>query len=109
MYLRHRHGKICELILSQYLYERGFWVFTPIGEPCPADIVAMSPDGDIFLFDSKKEMRRTNPGRKYESIVYRKRTDLQKSLGIRMAYINLDTRAVTIVPKLPIELNRLAP
>lgn len=109
MHQKHRHGKICELILNQYLYERGFWVFNPIGEPCPADCIAMSPLGDIFLFDAKKEARRTNPGRKNTSIVYRKRSALQKRLGIRMAYINIDTRAVTIVPKLPFDLDSLAP
>ena len=100
MHKKHRDGKICELILEEFLFRRGYWVFKPIGEPSPADFIALSPSGDIFLFDAKKDGRRVNPNRTKPSRIYRPRSDIQKMFNIRMAYVNLDTRAVVIVPPL---------
>ena len=100
MHKKHRDGKICELILEEFLFRRGYWVFKPIGEPSPADFIALSPSGDIFLFDAKKDGRRVNPNRTKPSRIYRPRSDVQKMFNIRMAYVNLDTRAVVIVPPL---------
>lgn len=100
MHKKHRDGKICELILEEFLFRRGYWVFKPIGEPSPADFIALSPSGDIFLFDAKKDGRRVNPNRIKPSRIYRPRSDVQKMFNIRIAYVNLDTRAVVIVPPL---------
>jgi len=88
------------LILEEFLFRQGYWVFKPIGEPSPADFIALSPSGDIFLFDAKKDGRRVNPNRTKPSRIYRPRSDVQKMFNIRMAYVNLDTRAVVIVPPL---------
>jgi len=99
MHKKHRDGKICELILEEYLFRKGWWVFKPIAETSPADFIALSPSGDIFLFDAKKDSQRKNPNRK-KCRIYRPRSDVQKMFNVRMAYVNLDTRAVVIVPRL---------
>lgn len=97
----HTDGKLCELILEEWLFERGYWVMKPTAEPCPADFVAISPSGDIFLLDSKKDNRRVLKGRNQPTRIYRKLNDIQKRLGVRMAYVDLETREVNVVPKIP--------
>ena len=96
----HSDGKLCELYLEEWLFERGYWVLKPTAEPCPADFVAISPSGDIFLLDSKKESFRVNPHRKKPTRIHRVLSPVQKLLGVRMAYVNMETREVTVVPPL---------
>jgi len=62
------------------------------------DCVAYNDDGEILLLDAKQEARRVNPGRKIPTRVHRPLTALQKTLGVRVAYIDLDTRDVHVVP-----------
>ena len=96
----HSDGKLCELYLEEHLWKLGFWVFKPIGDPSPADFIAVSPSGDIFLLDSKKDSFRVNPHRKTPTRIHRVLSPVQKLLGVRMAYVNMETREVTVVPPL---------
>ena len=50
------------------------------------------------MFDAKQEPRRFNTGRKNPDRVYRTRSDLQKLLGVRLAYVDIDSREVYILP-----------
>jgi hypothetical protein len=52
------------------------------------------------LLDSKQDAKRVNPGRSKPARIYRPLTAIQKRLGVRMAYIDIETRDVWIVPLL---------
>jgi len=44
----------------------------------------------------KKDASRVNPGRKIASRIHRGRSDLQKSLGVEMVYVNPESRSVFV-------------
>ena len=52
----------------------------------------------MFLFDAKQEPRRINTARKKPSRIYRTRSNLQKLLGVQLAYVDIDRREVYIQP-----------
>ena len=72
----------------------------PVAAQCPVDVVAITEDGEVYFFDAKQDAIRTNPGRKIASRIHRVRSPLQKQMGVRVAYVDIDTRAVHIVPAL---------
>ena len=74
----------------------GYFVYRPLAHQGPADLICVNEAGDIILLDSKSDKKRMNPGRK----IYRKRTDLQKKLNVRMAYVDSETRKISIIPQL---------
>jgi hypothetical protein len=101
MHKTHQDGEICETILAEYLIRAGYLVFRPTAVTGPVDIVAVHPDtGNVYLLDSKKDKKRIQQPRKTPTRIYRKLTDTQKKLGVRMAYVNMDTREVLIRPPL---------
>lgn len=95
---RQQQGQICETILTEWLLRQGYYVCRPLAAQGPVDCVAYNDDGQILLLDAKQENRRVNPGRKIATRVHRPLTALQKSLGVRVAYIDLSTRDVHVVP-----------
>jgi hypothetical protein len=84
----------------KYLANEGYYVFSPLGSQSPIDVVAVDKSGRSFFFDAKKDARRVNPGRKNKDRIHRPRSDLQKQMGVRMAYVDLETGNVHIVPSL---------
>jgi hypothetical protein len=66
----------------------------------PVDVAAISEAADVYLFDAKKNATRVNPGRKTRTRIHRVRSDIQNRLGVRMAYVDVDTREVHIVPEI---------
>lgn len=102
MYKKHLVGQVCETLLCEWLTRRGYYVFLPRMLSGPADVVAIKDDGTILLFDSKREAERTNPNRSKPCRIYRKRSDVQKKLGVRMAYVNPDTREIHVLPALDV-------
>ena len=64
----------------------------------PVDCVAYNEQGQLLLLDSMQDAKRVNPGRMVAIRVHRKLSPLQKQLGVRTAYIDLDTRDVHVVP-----------
>lgn len=84
-------GALCELRLAQYLLENRYWAFSPvINHDSPIDIVAVGQDGEILLLDSKADNKRVNTARSKPSRIYRPRSQLQKKLGVRIAYVESD-------------------
>ena len=96
----HQLGQICETILCEYLLREGYYIFRPPAAQGPVDVIGISEDGEIVLFDAKKDVFRVNRGRKKADRVYRARSPLQKKMGCRVAYVDVDTRNVHIVPPL---------
>jgi hypothetical protein len=95
---RQQQGQICETILTEWLLRQGYYVCRPLAAQGPVDCVAYNDDGQILLLDSKQDAKRVNPGRKIASRVYRPLSAVQKLLGVRVAYIDLKTRDVHVVP-----------
>ena len=113
MYRRHNEGLVCELILTEYLTRKGFYVFRPQAGFGPVDVIGISGiTGKVYLFDAKKEkLRKINKtllGNKVGKQgsrkaygpyrIYRVLSEEQKLLGVRMAYVDMDTRNVHIIP-----------
>ena len=100
---RHTEGQICETILAEYLLRQDMYVFKPEATSCPVDVIAISKKGTIYLFDAKKDAARLGAGRKNKQRIHRALTPFQKLLGVRMAYVDINTRNVHIVPPLKAE------
>ena len=66
----------------------------------PVDVIGISEEGEIVLLDAKQDAFRVNPGRKNPARIHRKRTELQRKIGCRVAYVDIETRHVHIVPPL---------
>jgi len=98
---RHTEGQICETILVEYLLRLDMYVFQPVSAHGPVDVVAISAKGEVYLFDAKKDAGRYVPKRRKTHRIYRVLSSLQKVIGVRMAYVDVTTRAVHIVPPLP--------
>ena len=95
---RQQQGQICETILTEWLLREGYYVLRPLAGQGPVDCVAYNDDGQILLLDSKQDAMRTNPGRKVAARIHRVLSPTQKLLGVRTAYVNIDTRDVHFVP-----------
>lgn len=101
MHHKQQIGVLCEAILREHLIRNGYFVFTPIGQQGPADLIAIdSQTGEVVLFDSKADRKRVNPGRKIPDRIHRKRTALQKQMGVRLAYVDEEKRTIWITPPL---------
>ena len=113
MYKRHGEGLICELILTEYLLHRGFYVFRPQAGFGPVDVIGISgTTGKVYLFDAKKDKyRKINKTLMGDKVgkkgakkgygpyrIYRVLSEEQKILGVRMAYVDIDTRKITVIP-----------
>lgn len=84
-------GALCELRLAQWLLENQYWAFSPvINHDSPIDLVAVGQDGEVLLLDSKADNMRVNKGRISPSRIYRTRSELQKRLGVKIAYVAAD-------------------
>lgn len=86
-----RKGILAELIAQQWLIEQGFWVFTPIGQHGPIDIIAVSKSGRTHFFDVKTLSRRKN-GR----TIARVKKDFQKMIDLQFLYVDIEKQAVYI-------------
>ena len=93
-------GQVCEAILHEHLLRLGWYVYRHYGAQAPADIIAINEDGRVLLFDAKADGRRTLPGRKKPTRISRVLTPAQRALGVRIAYVDHETRGVHIVPAL---------
>ena len=74
----------------------------PYAAQGPIDVFAYDDRGKLFFFDAKKmTFRVTNKRGKRPTLIHRPLTEVQKKLGVRTAYVDLVTRNIKIVPKLP--------
>ena len=90
---RHIDGDVCEMIAAEHFLRLGYWVFYPSQSHSPIDLVIVNEEG-VQPIQVKKDAGRVNPGRNRSARIYRKRTPLQKSLGVQFVYVNVDTRRV---------------
>ena len=79
-----RIGTIHEHIAINEFLKKGFLVFKNVMQSGPADIVVVSPDGEIELLDIKKRSVRKRDG----FPVHRSLTITQKKLNIKLYYVD---------------------
>jgi len=88
-----RDGKRSELIAAAWLMSQNCYVYTPFIEQGPIDLIALTPKGDLFLFDVKTVGRR-----KGGSIISRQLKPDQLKLGVRLLYVDLETGTCALYP-----------
>jgi len=98
---KHQRGVICESILAEHMLNLGFYVLRPLAAHGPIDLCAYDDLGNYYFLDAKMDSQRRLPGRKKKNRVYRVLTEVQKALGVRIAYVDIETRKVDIMPPLP--------
>jgi len=96
---RQQEGRISEAILTEYFLRRNYYVFAPMAAHGPVDLVVIHREtGEVILLDAKKDRQRELKGRSKPCRIHRIRKPIQKKMGVRLAYVNLDDRTVHIVP-----------
>jgi len=86
MNLKQIKGVVSEQSVITDLLKKGFFVFTPLHRQCPVDIVAISKDGKLYLFDVKTQSVRKSGTQKGEYI-RRVLSPLQKKLKVNLVYV----------------------
>lgn len=97
MHWRNQTGAVAEEIAILHFLRNGYFVFRPILGFGPVDLVAINADGEILLLDVKAQNTRIVRGRKSPTRIDRKRTILQKFLGVRLCYVDLEEETVHVV------------
>ena len=89
IYRAHARGAASEYYAAAALAEAGWWVAKTGGQHCPFDLVAVQINGKpkIVLLDVKTMPKGARP---------RHLTTIQKSLGVKIIYVDLDTGGVSI-------------
>ena len=90
---RIAYGKQSELIAAAWLIGQGCYVYQPFIEQGPVDLVALTPEGEIHLFDVKTVSRR-----KDGSVISRTLKQGQQALGVRLLYVDRDTNECHLYP-----------
>ena len=88
-----RDGKRSELAAAAWLVSQDCYVYSPFIEQGPIDLIALAPNGEMFLFDVKTVGRRKNG-----SIISRMLKPLQLKLGVRLLYVDLETGICALYP-----------
>tara|TARA_A100001037_G_scaffold85580_1_gene77700 strand:+ start:1754 stop:2062 length:309 start_codon:yes stop_codon:yes gene_type:complete len=92
---KHVDGDLAESIANAYFVKNGYWVFRTNQGHSAIDLICVHESGEILLLDIKKDAGRTNPKDGGKRIA-RMRSDLQKSLGVKLCYVNILTGSVHI-------------
>ena len=90
---RNADGKRSELIAADWLFSQGCHVFMHVLEQGPIDLIALSPKGEILLFDVKTIARREDG-----SMISRTLGAKQRKLGVRLLYVDLLTHECHLYP-----------
>lgn len=89
----HIDGDVCESIAAEHFMRQGCLVFVTTQNASPIDIIVID-DETVRLLQIKKNKTRVNPGRKKPARIHRTRSKKQKSLGVEMVYVDIETRTV---------------
>ena len=102
MQIKHLKGQISETILTEYFLRHKFYVFKPIAAFGPIDLVVISSiTGKTYAVDAKTESFRKLKGRSGKYRISRTLSEEQRKMGVRIAYVNMDTRKINIKPPIP--------
>lgn len=88
-----RDGGAGELLAAAWLLRQNCYIYFPWVEQGPIDLIAVSPKGETFFFDVKVASRRANG-----TIISRLLSPVQKKLGVRLLYVDLQTGKCALYP-----------
>ena len=102
MHFTHNKGQISETILTEYFLRHKFYIFKPTAGFGPIDLVVISSKtGKMYMLDAKTESFRKLKGRSGKPRISRVLSREQRKMGARIAYVNMDTREINIIPPIP--------
>ncbi len=93
--ITQKKGHYSELMSAAILTKNDYDVFHPLQGHGPVDLVAVK-DNEIILLDIKTNAMRMNTGRMTKTRISRPRTDRQKMMGVRIAYLDIDSQSLHI-------------
>ena len=82
----HVKGDKAECIAAMWLWDQGYLVCRNMSQQGPVDLVAIK-ENDITLMDVKSECRRKRDGYK----INRSLTPIQKTIGVKILNVNVET------------------
>ncbi len=88
----HIKGDKAECIAAMWLWDQGYLVCRNMSQQGPVDLVAIK-ENDITLIDVKSECRRKRDGYK----INRSLTPIQKTIGVKILNVNVETGECTYV------------
>ena len=98
MATRRRIGALCEAIATEHFFNLGYYVFHPWFGIGPVDLICVkATPPEILLLDIKADNARVQKGRNYATRISRVLTAHQRRLGVRLCYVNPETRVVHLV------------
>ena len=91
---RRRVGALCEVIATEHFFNLGYYVFHPWFGIGPVDLICIrSTPPEILLLDIKADAFRSAPATRISRVL----TVHQRRLGVRICYVNPETREVYLV------------
>ncbi len=93
---KHVAGDLAEAIVVQHYIRKGWWVYTSPQAHQPADVIALSPAGEMLLLEVKQDSKRVNPGRSKSRRINRVLNEQQKSLNVKLVYVDTDTQSLDL-------------
>tara|TARA_R100000995_G_scaffold6420_1_gene2956 strand:+ start:3017 stop:3376 length:360 start_codon:yes stop_codon:yes gene_type:complete len=89
-----RVGALCEAIATEHFFNLGFYVFHPWFGIGPVDLICVkATPPEILLLDIKADAFRSEPATRISRVL----TVHQRRLGVRICYVNPETREVHLV------------
>lgn len=91
---KRRLGAICEAIATEHFFRAGYFVLHPWFGVGPVDLICIKTNPvEVLFLDVKAEARRETDGTR----IHRVLTPHQRRLGVRLCYVNPETRQVHLV------------
>ena len=88
---KRRLGAVCETIATEYFFRAGYFVLHPWFGIGPVDLICIKTNPvEILFLDVKAEARRSRNNTRINRVL----TKHQRRLGVRLCYVNPETRGV---------------
>ena len=95
---KRRIGAVCETIATEHFFSLGYFVLHPWFGIGPVDLICLkSNPPEILLLAVKAAAARLQKGRNFPTRISRTLTAHQRRLGVRIWYVNPQTRSVHLV------------
>lgn len=95
---KRRVGALCEAIATEHFFSQGYFIFHPWFGIGPVDLICVKTNPpEILLLDVKADAARMQRGRNFPTRISRTLSPHQRRLGVRICYVNPQTRSVHLV------------
>ena len=94
---RHNLGALAEAVALEILIKNGWYAFIPFRKTGPIDLYAVHPSGMELKLDVKTDrFRPPHANRRKPTRIHRKLTQVQKELGVFIAYSDVHKKTLHI-------------